>query len=238
MFVTEAIWQCSLLAQGNGAGEWMNILFIVVVAVLWAIGGIVKAAGAGRKDRQREKRGSSELDAPKRETLLQQLARKAEEFQKAVENQAKPQPQRDRQQPQRTRPQKPPTGHVAVRTGSGGEPVLVYEPKPQSPPARQQEQRTRQHREHATAARARSQMVQQTTERSARPRPENSAAPPISKEPPPHASVPQEATSPAKAAVPLVDYNDVDALKRAILHYEILGKPLAFRDPFERISPF
>jgi hypothetical protein len=237
MLVTEPIWQCSLLAQGNDGSEWMNILFIVVVAVFWVIGGIVKAAGAGRKDRQREKRGSSERDAPKRETLLQQLARKAEEFQQVVENQGKPQPRRDRQQPQRAKPQKPPAGHVTVRTGRGGEPVLVYEPKPQSPPARQQEQRPRQHREHATTARTRPQMVQQAAKRPTRPQPEIPAAIPISKEPPPHVSMPQRATSPVEAAVPLVDYNDVDALKKAILHYEILGKPLAFRDPFERISP-
>ena len=37
-------------------------------------------------------------------------------------------------------------------------------------------------------------------------------------------------------APPLIGYDDPDALKKAILHYEILGKPIALRDPFERTS--
>jgi len=34
---------------------------------------------------------------------------------------------------------------------------------------------------------------------------------------------------------PVLDYADMDALRRAILHYEILGRPLSLRDPSERI---
>ena len=32
---------------------------------------------------------------------------------------------------------------------------------------------------------------------------------------------------------PLFDFDDADGLKRAILHYEILGKPLSLRRPFD-----
>jgi hypothetical protein len=32
---------------------------------------------------------------------------------------------------------------------------------------------------------------------------------------------------------PLLDFNDPNALRRAILHYEILGKPLSLRRPSE-----
>jgi len=34
---------------------------------------------------------------------------------------------------------------------------------------------------------------------------------------------------------PVLDYADMDALRRAILHYEIIGRPLSLRDPSERI---
>ena len=34
---------------------------------------------------------------------------------------------------------------------------------------------------------------------------------------------------------PVLDYADRDELTRAILHYEILGRPLSMRDPSERI---
>jgi len=33
----------------------------------------------------------------------------------------------------------------------------------------------------------------------------------------------------------LLDYEDPEKLRRAILHYEILGKPLSLRDPSEHI---
>ena len=36
----------------------------------------------------------------------------------------------------------------------------------------------------------------------------------------------------------VLDYSDPDALRRAILHYEILGKPLSLRDPFGRFATF
>jgi hypothetical protein len=32
----------------------------------------------------------------------------------------------------------------------------------------------------------------------------------------------------------VIDRTDTEALRRAILHAEILGKPLALRDPFQR----
>jgi hypothetical protein len=36
----------------------------------------------------------------------------------------------------------------------------------------------------------------------------------------------------------LIDYSDSDALRRAIVQYEILGKPLALRNPLERTAAF
>lgn len=36
----------------------------------------------------------------------------------------------------------------------------------------------------------------------------------------------------------LIDSSDADALRRAILHYEILGKPLSLRDPSQQIADF
>jgi len=37
---------------------------------------------------------------------------------------------------------------------------------------------------------------------------------------------------------PVLDYTDADELTRAILHYEILGRPLSLRDPSQRIIGF
>jgi len=37
---------------------------------------------------------------------------------------------------------------------------------------------------------------------------------------------------------PLIDLDEPDALRKAILHYEILGKPLSLRDPMDSTSAF
>jgi len=39
-----------------------------------------------------------------------------------------------------------------------------------------------------------------------------------------------------EASEPILDYADTEALRKAILHYEILGRPLSVRDPSERIT--
>jgi hypothetical protein len=47
--------------------------------------------------------------------------------------------------------------------------------------------------------------------------------------------IPSETAQPKVAIEPLLDYDDTDELKRAILHYEILGRPLSLRGPSEQI---
>jgi hypothetical protein len=48
-------------------------------------------------------------------------------------------------------------------------------------------------------------------------------------------AVPVETSQIKYFGEPLLDYEDTDELKRAILHYEILGKPLSLRGPSEHI---
>ena len=44
----------------------------------------------------------------------------------------------------------------------------------------------------------------------------------------------EKVESEAAVSSPLLDFSTSDKLKEAILHYEILGKPLSLRDPLER----
>lgn len=236
MFINDPISALQLLAQADDAEEWVNILFIVVVAVFWAIGGIIKAAGAGRTAQQRQKKKRpAGKDASKRETWLQQLARKAEQIQRAVENQSKPQARRAHQPQREAKPSKPPAGRVTVRSSPGGRSVLVYERQARSAAAQRQDQQARKRRERASRGRVR---PPKPRERSALAQPETLEVPSTTTEPLPRPSASLQAVPAVASSVPLVDYSDPDALKRAILHYEILGKPLAFRDPLERTSPF
>ncbi len=49
------------------------------------------------------------------------------------------------------------------------------------------------------------------------------------------AAIPAETARAKYLAEILLDYSDPDDLKRAILHYEILGRPLSLRDPSQHI---
>jgi len=49
---------------------------------------------------------------------------------------------------------------------------------------------------------------------------------------------PKPVTQPVSLQQLLLDYADPDDLKRAILHYEILGKPLSLREPSEQLISY
>lgn len=243
MFLEHATRFPGLLAQ-NDSSEWMNILFMVVLAVFWLVGGLVKAAGANRRNRQRQKkeaaRSAQEMSpGPRRVSWLDRLAQKAEEIQKSIEQQTgaseqgarKPQPQADQSPP--GKPAAPGTGHIAVRTDRKGGPVLVYERQttPAARPKARQPHRRPPERPMPTprqAKPARSLTVSEmSAQNDARRRAEFQAASEIDRPAPE-----------LQLETPLIDYSDPEVLRRAILHYEILGRPLAFRDPLDRMSPF
>jgi len=211
--MTECVLQLGLLAQDDARG-WMNILFIVVVAVFWAIGGLVKVA-SNKSRKQGASRPSS--DGRKRETWLQQLAKKAQEIQHAMETEGS----------KETRPiesSRPPEGRVAVRTDRGGRSALVYERQGPQRPAEKPRQPARAKAGPKAASQAERQIAAESLN-----------VPMVPQEPMRTAVRAARTTTPVDyASPPIIDYTDADALKNAILQYEILGKPMALRDPFER----
>lgn len=247
--------QSGYLAQGD-AEEWINILFIVVVAVFWAVGGLVKAAGAKKNaPNKRPQDRKPPSDRSEQETWQQRLARKAQEFQRAAEEHVR---KLEDQAQSRGKPDQAPEqresgrGQVTVRSGRGGESILVYEPDQRDgrrPPHERQKQ--------TAAPREARQAVSRRREASSR-RHSRARPPALPKTEPalsstPHIplgtsegpqplkideSMPAQPTQTSSAASSLLDDSDPDALRRAILHYEILGKPLSLRDPFEPTSGF
>jgi hypothetical protein len=115
---------------------------------------------------------------------------------------------------------------------------MVFEKERPEVMARRQAERERQTREAETAARhakaqqrltlprRRESRVAKASLRSSEPAPISTKMGPV-QEPTDSLTIP-----------PLVNYDDPDALKRAILHYEILGRPVALRDPFERTAEY
>ncbi len=181
-----------VLGQGDDVGEWVNILIIVVMAIFWVIGGLVKSLTA--KDRkQGGKRVLKQPSPPartpgqKRETLLQQLARKAEEFQAAAAEQARKMERQaqgkiaPKAKPPQNSPHRPRKPRLQPQQSNPVEEPVSITPELDAPLVGSSEVGKRQ--EYKTST--------------------------------------------------VIDLTDPDKLRQAILHYEILGKPLSLREPFD-----
>ena len=221
--MTERILQLGLLAQDD-AGRWMEILFIVVVAVFWAIGGLVKVAS----NKSRKQGASRPSDGRKRETWLQQLVKKAQDIQHAIQREgSKEQPHPSyRPQEHPIEASRPPEGRVAANTDRGATSALVYERREPQRPAEKPRQPARVKAGPKAASQAERQIAAESLN--------VPVVPQESMKTPVRAA---GTTAPADHAFPpIIDYTDRDALEKAILQYEILGKPMALRDPFERTT--
>ena len=196
--MNEVLAQIILAARKKGG--WGNILFVVFLALFWAVGGIIKATRA-KKDE--EKAGGEELSQKpggKPAEGIKDLPKGP--FQKirlALEAELQKQRQLQAQQPQRklARPQ-PAAQKVAAKTERAAE-IPTLEPS-----TRQVGPKLQKLPEFTTKA--------------------------IKKVGAKRVSAPAEIPQAKHLAEILLDYSDPNDLKRAILHYEILGKPLSLRE--------
>lgn len=223
--------QFELLAQGPNFEEWGDVLVIVIMAILWLAGALAKVLTSRKgTQQQRQQEGPAGQATRKRETWQERLARKAQEMQQAAEAQGRQLEQAARVRTQAAEPRpvratsqsSPPAGRVAVRTDQKGDSLLVYE-RPTD--ARQQ------------PAKSPSSELRAGTGDSAY-EPLGMREPPTPLEP--AGARARAARQPAEDFLPdlILDYSDPDALRKAILHYEILGKPLALREPADETISF
>ena len=226
--------QMILVAQGEDVGKWTNVLFVIVLGVFWVVGSIVKAKakkpeGEEEKEGQLSRKPGGKLReiAERIERELSQLSR--ERVSRPPEQAKGPQGEASRQSGQ-ARPAGP-----AARARYG---------RPEAP------QRPRRVGRPDAAAR----------KPSARPKPMPTPAlglpeaPEVSPEMPEvqtgieelpeyitepveglkdkyaHISAEKPAAESALQSLLDLDYADPDELRTAILHYEILGRPLSLRE--------
>ncbi len=197
-----------ILAARNGDGkDWMKILFPVALAIFYVVGSILKA-----KKSKDEQKGDQQL-AP-------EPAGKPPVVTKGLQKQALEQ----------------------LRRPAGPPPSRQY--RPQVQPTRRKVMRPR------PAVRKPAAKLEQEIEFETIEPLEALKLPPLAaleeykefiSEPlkeleDKHVGVPSETAQPeAVLEELLLDYADTDELKRAILHYEILGRPLSLRGPSEQI---
>jgi hypothetical protein len=205
--------QIILVARNRDGKSWTNILFIVFLAIFWVISGILKA----KKNAQEKKAGGQGLvPKPGGKPAEDTKAKPKGPFQQiraAVE--AELQKQRELQlQAQKPRRKvvhpKPTVRKVAINHERAG--IHTIEP----------------------------------TEETKLPRAVAQVEPKLEKLPEFTSKTVKAVADKRTAAAArgpqagylseiMLDYSDPDDLKRAILHYEILGRPLSLRDPSGRI---
>lgn len=209
--------QMTLASRGDDVEGWMNILFVVILAVFWAVAGIVKAKARksqpedegespSQPARRRPARGSS-----LREQLLKQFYGPAEPTQR---------------EPSSPGPQQPGTRAAGPRPA---EPAYAAELERAVPECKAEPQRI----DLLAAAQPLSELESLLPDTQAQP--EIGTLPDFAGNigvhlPDKGARAPAELPQAEDLAEILLDYADPEELRRAILHYEILGRPLSLRD--------
>jgi len=217
--MNELLTQIILAARRRQDGKsWMNILFIVGLAVFWVIGGILKAR-ANKKQKDEEQLTHKPGPAPSNRVGVA----RPRAFQKTPYEQV----------------QRP-----TART------PYIKELQPQIQPPRRKIARL-QHavQQFAIKIKEAQAIPPETIELLEEPElpPPTPQVQPDFQEPPEftgkavkelkamRVGMPAETARLKYLAEILLDYADPDDLRRAILHYEILGRPLSLRDPSAHI---
>ena len=182
--MNDVLVQTVLAARKSNFEDWVNILFVLALAVFWVLGGIIKARtrGKGKREEQEQLPGRPGRRPPERTRRLRRQI-----FGPVQQREYRPVAQQPRRKISRGQPAVP---KYAAETEEGIwlRPLEVPEaPKlPFSTPSVQPEKKQAQ---------------------------ELGSKPVVER---------------------ILDFDDTDALKRAILHYEILGKPVSLRSPAEQ----
>jgi len=203
----ELLSQLILAARSEDLEGWMNILIVVIIAVFWAVAGILKARGKKPEQEEEQLAGEPTDRRPQdAKGLLKEML----------------------QQPRRTRPMSP-------------EPSRQY---------RRQVEQLRRKISYPQPTTQKKPMLLPTLESF-----EESKLPSLKPEAelgieelPEFVSkpfkvlkdtgIPEESLVAEIAIEPLLDYEEPVELRRAILHYEILGRPLSLRGPSEQVIGF
>jgi len=205
--MSDLLAQIILAGRSDDAEGWMNILIVIALAVFWAIGGIVKAKAKKPGGRDEQSPGKPDRKPPThsreaREKMLRQLQRPAGSAQGQLQ-----QPRPAARQPR----MKFADLQAAVRKFAV-EAEQAFQPQsgkktPELEPALTEPQ-----------------IPPETVEL---PEPTGTSIKGLQDRQVPE---PEQMPESEYLSELLTDYADPEELRRAILHYEILGKPLSLRD--------
>jgi len=220
--MNELLAQIILAARRRQDGKsWMNILFIVGLAVFWVIGGILKArANKKQKDEEQLTRKPGPVPSDRARVARPRAFQKTPYEQVQRPTARTPyikEPQSQIQPPRRkiARPQ-PIAQQFAIKIKEAqeipAETIELLEEPELLPPTPQVKPKFEELEKLPDFT---SKTVKELGDM--------------------RVGMPAETARAKYLAEILLDYADPDDLKRAILHYEILGRPLSLRDPSQHI---
>jgi hypothetical protein len=208
--------QIFIIARGKDEG-WMNILVLVVLAAVYGLGALIKAKGSKAEEQAQEKQTRNPQQKPSSggRGILEQIFR---EIQQAAEgeptHETRPSSQVTRRQT--ARPHQAALRKYAAETKQARQTQSIAVPtKPKLSKPTPQVQRdvkifTELDKDIQSLPEITTKVVGLSDKKKV---------------------APVDVIESLHLSEVLADYEDPDELKRAILHYEILGKPLALRDP-------
>ena len=204
--MSELLAQLILARRNDDAEGWMNILIVIVLAVFWAIGGIIKAKGKkpGGRDEQLPSKAVRKPPLHSREAREQMLSRLQRPADSAQGQGQQPRPAAEKPRLKFADLQTA-VRKFAVEAEQAFQ-VNTKEPVPKLEPALKEPQ--------IKAERVEFKPIGKTVRGLQDKR----------------ASEPAQMPESKYLSELLMDYADPEELRRAILHCEILGRPLSLRD--------
>jgi hypothetical protein len=215
--------QIIVLARGNNKEGWMNILVLVVIAAVFGLGALIKAKGKKTEDQTQEQQTHKPQRKPSAggKGILEQFFR---EIQQAAEGK----PTRETRPSDQTARQQTASPPAAVRKYAA-ETKQARQTQPITTPAKPKLSKpTPQVQPDIEKLQELDTGIQSLPEFTTN----------VVGFPGKRKSMLAEVVESMYLSEVLADYENSEELKRAILHYEILGKPLALRDPSRVIIGF
>jgi hypothetical protein len=203
--------QLILAARNDDVDSWMNILIVVIVAVFWALGGVLKA-----KKKQQDKELLSAKGPDSRSGYGRKPHRQATG--------------QDRQVPAR---QLRPVRQYLPRSEQAVSKVRQLSPLPENVSVKEKQQvvMPQPQLSKASVPLAENSQLERTSDELSHFVDEYYSLNIPEIEP---ASARRQSSVNNLSLDPSFDYEDSDTLRKAILHFEILGKPVALRDQIDR----
>jgi len=216
--MNELLTQIILAARNRDTKGWGNIVFIVVLAVFWVIGGILKARANKKQEGEEQLTRKSGLKPSEgagvreprvvKKTPYEQVQRPTARTPYIKELQSQIQPPRRKIARLQAAVQQ---FAIKIKEAQAIPPETIeLLEEPELPPPTPQVQPDLEELPQFT-----SKAVKELGDM--------------------RAAIPAETPRAKYLAEILLDYSDLEDLKRAILHYEILGRPLSLRDPSQHI---